>query len=82
MSFSEIYFTKDAEHIPLTKKIFDLFKAARRIPVASPKELYFTPSGAPEEVSRGKKALFLTVRKTSFIEKCPGTKGHLCCNYF
>jgi len=82
LNFSEIYFTKDAENFPLTKKIFGAFQNARKIPVSSPKALYFAAADAPEKVSRGKKALFLTVRKNNFIEKCPGTKGHLCCNYF
>jgi len=82
LNFSEIYFTKDAETFPLCRKIFDLFKNARKIPVTSPKELYFAAADGAEEVTRSKKALFLTVRKNDFIEKCPGTKGHLCCNYF
>ncbi|MEA2081153.1 MAG: DNA photolyase [Elusimicrobiota bacterium] len=82
LKFSEIYFTKDAENFPLSKKIFSAFKTARKIPVESPKELYFSPQNAPEKVSQSKKALFLTVKKNNFIEKCPGTKEHLCCNYF
>lgn len=82
LKFSEIYFTPDAENLTLSKKIFSLFKSARKIPVASAKELYFAPQNTPEEVTRAKKALFLTVKKNNFIEKCPGTRGHLCCNYF
>lgn len=28
------------------------------------------------------KALVLAEQKGSFISKCPGTQGHICCNYF
>ena len=82
LNFSEIYFTTDAENFPLTKKIFAAFPSAQRIPVSSPKALYFAEADAPEKVCLRKKSLFLTVRKNNFIEKCPGTTGHLCCNYF
>jgi len=82
LKFSEIYFTEDAEGLPLTEKIFALFKSAEKIALESAKELCFAPQNSPEEVTRAKKALFLTVKKNNFIEKCPGTDGHLCCNYF
>ena len=79
---SEIYLTQDALEYPVTKKILSAFPGAGLFYLKHPRELYFKPDKDPLEVSRAKKRLFLTVRKSSFLEKCPGTKEHLCCNYF
>ncbi len=35
-----------------------------------------------ETITKGKRALFLQKSKGPFIERCPGTKNALCCNYF
>ena len=34
-----------------------------------------------EPVSFGKRVLFLTQNRGSFVKKCPGTKSYLCCGY-
>jgi len=82
LKISEIYYTEDALFYPLTKKIFKKFKNSKLIKVKSPKELYFNPLKETGEIEKSKKRLFLTVRKGNFIEKCPGTKNYLCCNYY
>ncbi|KPK89659.1 hypothetical protein AMJ80_09490, partial [bacterium SM23_31] len=32
--------------------------------------------------TQGKRTLFLRRNRGPFIERCPGTKNHICCNYF
>ncbi len=82
LNFSKIYFTEDALKYPLARKIRKKFGKAQFLQIDSPKRLYFKPQNEPQTVTESKKALFLTTRKEGFVEKCPGTKGHLCCNYF
>ncbi|MCD6423131.1 MAG: hypothetical protein J7L42_03330 [Elusimicrobia bacterium] len=80
--FSKIFYTEDALSYPLTKKIFKQFPDAKRICIPHPSRLYFKPWKEIEKISQSKENLFLTTRKENFIDKCPGSKGHLCCNYF
>jgi len=80
-NFSKIYLTKDAENYPLTKKILKKISYAEKHYVF-PGDLHFKPHLEPALITESKKNLFLTVRKENFIEKCPGTPAHLCCNYF
>ncbi|MCD6413136.1 MAG: hypothetical protein J7L54_03210 [Elusimicrobia bacterium] len=82
LNFSKIYYTKDALNFPLSKKIIRRFADAKLVAVDSPRSLCFRAQKEPQTVSECKKNLFLTTRREGFIEKCPGTKGHLCCNYF
>lgn len=41
-------------------------------------------SGKPDEnsITKGKNVLYLRRNRGPFIERCPGTKNALCCNYF
>ena len=38
-------------------------------------------AAARDPVRAGKRALFLTRNKGSFLKKCPGTKSYICCGY-
>jgi len=43
--------------------------------------VYDTVSAAADPVRQGKKILFLTRNKGSFIKECPGTRTYTCCGY-
>ncbi|MFH1957732.1 MAG: spore photoproduct lyase family protein [bacterium] len=81
-NFSKIYLTEDAISYPLAGKIIGKCKNAKISYVKSPRELYFKPALNPEFIDESKHSLFLTARHENFLEKCPGTKENLCCNYF
>jgi len=81
-NFSEIYLTEDASSYPLTRQIIRKCENAKTSYVKSPRKLYFKPALNPDIINGSKHSLFLTTRKENFIEKCPGTKKNLCCNYF
>ena len=75
-----IYIDKEAKDNKITK---DILKKHPNIPneVISENEIkYFYRD--TELVDKSKKTLFLTINKGKFLKKCPGTKSHLCCNYY
>jgi spore photoproduct lyase len=49
--------------------------------VDSPESIYEMLMKSDDPVSLGKKSLFLTRNKGTFIRECPGTSNYTCCNY-
>ena len=49
--------------------------------VADAQIVYDAVSAAADPVRQGKKVLFLTRNKGSFIKACPGTREYTCCGY-
>jgi spore photoproduct lyase len=64
--------------------VAEVLKALRGIPVSiahSAGEVHRQLRTASDPIAAGKKTLFLTQNKGSFIKKCPGTKTYTCCGY-
>jgi spore photoproduct lyase len=59
----------------------------KRIPTASVTvirdvlQVYKTASTGHDPIAQGKRTLFLTQNRGSFLRKCPGTKSYICCGY-
>ena len=80
--FQEIIVERGSESSPI---FTNLTKALPHIPVkivdsiAGAAETSDLPSGS---FGKAKKNLVLTRHKGSFLKKCPGSDGQVCCNYF
>jgi spore photoproduct lyase len=64
--------------------VAEVLKALRGIPVLivhGAGEVHRHLRAASDPIAAGKKTLFLTQNKGSFIKKCPGTKAYTCCGY-
>ncbi|GAB4364010.1 MAG: hypothetical protein Kow009_00660 [Spirochaetales bacterium] len=70
---SRIYLTPEAEHLPsVNRALRSLGQPDYRI-VTAPAEI------PPEHQNQG--TLFITSYRGQTVNKCPGSRGHLCCNY-
>jgi spore photoproduct lyase len=72
----------------LTHRVLANLKEAEVVEVDGVKDpvregLMQASSTSPEELfTAGKRALYLTRHKGSWLKSCPGTSGHVCCNLF
>ncbi len=71
--FNKIYIQKGAASSLMAKETLKDFS---EIPSMIVEEPPFT-----ETLSQGKKILYLTENKSSFLKKCPGTPKYICCMY-
>ncbi len=79
---SEVFVTQDAiEHFK-TNEILRKLTHLSPVIITKLNQLRFNPLKNPYKIAFNKKRILLTIRKDKFIEKCPGTKNHLCCNYY
>ncbi len=77
-----VYYTEEALADPLTERVL------ARLPADIPRERLanrFDPlsgesANAAERISKGKRRLLLTRHLGHFLEACPGTQDHVCCN--
>jgi len=68
-----------------TSVVFNnLRKALPDVPmtVVASAEDYARRAQRTKEFSQGKRQLLLAAHKGSFLKKCPGSEGQVCCNYF
>lgn len=80
MNISTLYIDPAAVDYPETEAVRQRI-GARKVVVASPKEVFAAVSAADDVVLTGKQTLLLTVNKGPFVRKCPGTKYYRCCGY-
>ncbi len=73
---------------PMTARIRDKLSSAKFIEVDDLKDPVREGLLSDEKLSQdalftlGKRALYLTRHKGSWLKACPGTSGHVCCNLF
>ncbi len=71
--FERIYLTPEAETLPAVKHAFRYLGYPKYRIVES-------PMGIPTE-HQNQSTLFITSYRGQTVHKCPGSRGHLCCNY-
>lgn len=72
-AFRRIYFTPDAENLPACRR------ALERLSFIPAKQVSRKEDIPREHLNQG--TLFITVPRGRTVGPCPGSKGHLCCNY-
>ena len=77
-----IYIHEDVKNLPLTKEICRHYQNSQKLVVNQVKDIEKSLSLSLDPVTEGKKHLYLTKNRGSFVKKCPGTNGLICCNYY
>jgi spore photoproduct lyase len=80
MSIQKLYVDRQVADSPQIAPIAKRLGLAAEI-VPDAQAVYDTISAATDPVQQGKKVLFLTRNKGSFIKECPGTRAYTCCGY-
>ena len=80
MSIQKLYIDQQIADSPQVRLIAKRLGLAGEI-VPDVQTVYDTVSAAADPVRQGKKILFLTRNKGSFIKECPGTRTYTCCGY-
>jgi spore photoproduct lyase len=80
MSIQKLYIDQQIADSPQVRLIAKRLGLAGEI-VPDVQTVYDTVSTAADPVRQGKKILFLTRNKGSFIKECPGTRTYTCCGY-
>jgi spore photoproduct lyase len=80
MSIQKLYIDRQIADSPQVRLIAERLGLAGDI-VPDAQTVYDTVSAAADPVLQGKKVLFLTRNRGSFIKECPGTRNYTCCGY-
>ena len=71
--FDRIYLTEDALDLPRVRSVLNGLSSL-------PAETVGSKTDIPGEHMNAR-TLFITLPKGEIVDRCPGTRGHLCCNY-
>jgi len=77
-----IYIENSSRDSLIAKNIVSSADGANIFYIDSSEEILAKILKSPDPVNEGKKSLLVTENKGSFLKKCPGTKGMICCNYY
>lgn len=80
LTFSKLYIEQQVAHLPEVASIRSRLNIPSKI-VETGQNIFDWVSCADDSVREGKKLLFLTRNKGSFIKDCPGTRVYTCCGY-
>jgi spore photoproduct lyase len=80
MSIQRLYIDRQIADLPQVARIANRVGLTGEI-VPDAQAVYDSVSAAADPVRQGKKTLFLTRNKGSFIKECPGTRAYTCCGY-
>jgi spore photoproduct lyase len=80
MSIQKLYIDRQVADSPQVRLIAERLGLAGDI-VPHAQTVYDAVLAAADPVRQGKKVLFLTRNKGSFIKECPGTRAYTCCGY-
>lgn len=78
---SKIYIDEAVKDDPAVAEVLDALRGIPILTVHEAGEVHRRLGTASDPIGAGKRALFLTQNKGSFIKKCPGTKAYTCCGY-
>lgn len=78
----QIFVDEEALRFPLTKQILGRLPDVPVESVAESKQLDDAVAFFPDPIGEGKKTLWITRQKGSFIKPCPCTPRYIGCNYF
>lgn len=77
----KIYIDKEVKSWARTKEILDKYDGIEK-QVIDLDQNSLQIENQISLVDKSKKNILLTLNKGKFVKKCPGTKSHLCCNYY
>ncbi|MDI6704270.1 MAG: hypothetical protein QME40_06350 [bacterium] len=77
-----IYVERSVKDESITANILCKFSSVPIEYVENPKILIKKAALAKDAISKGKRRIFVTKYKGKVLKKCPGTKYHICCNYY
>ena len=73
LPFTRIYISPDARELPAAKRALARLSFLPVLPARSHSDI-------PEK-HRNKETLFITSTRGEAVGRCPGSRGHVCCNY-
>lgn len=77
-----IFIDEHLKEHPYVKSILNNLNTIPIQYISSDFDLKSLYSDTKDQITEGKKYLYLTENKGSFVKKCPGTNGFICCNYY
>ncbi|UCD85621.1 MAG: radical SAM protein [Deltaproteobacteria bacterium] len=77
-----IFIEKEAQDKELTRVILGNLPGVPVEYIEDPQDALGRVAKAQDPISDGKKLLLITNHPGTFVKKCPGTKIHICCNYY
>jgi spore photoproduct lyase len=75
-----IYIERDIAGLPYTQTILQNFPEARKEFISDIRELI--RQNKKTVFTKARQPLVLARQRGRFLEKCPGTREHICCNYY
>ncbi len=76
-----LFVDEAVKQLPLVAAIQKNLGITTPVMISEPAVFYDILSAQKEPVSDGKRMLFLTQNRGSFIKRCPGTRSYICCGY-
>lgn len=78
---SRIYIDEAVRQHPTVRTVQESLPAVPTSVVPDAAKVHEDLGAMRDPVGAGKRALFLTRNKGSFLRKCPGTRSYICCGY-
>jgi spore photoproduct lyase len=78
---SRLYIDEAVKHHPAVGTVQESLPAVPVSVVPNAMKIHESLSSTQDPIAAGKRALFLTRNKGSFLKRCPGTKSYICCGY-
>jgi len=78
---SKLYIDEAVRHHPTVGMVQESLPGVPTSVVPDARRVHEDLAGMRDPVGAGKRALFLTRNKGSFLKKCPGTRSYICCGY-
>jgi spore photoproduct lyase len=78
---SRIYIDEGVRHHPTVLTVQESLPDVPTAVVPDSAKVHEDLASMRDPVGAGKRVLFLTRNKGSFLKKCPGTKSYICCGY-
>jgi spore photoproduct lyase len=79
--FSRIFIEEAVRCHPIVRTVQKSLPGVPTAVVPDALKVHEVLSSARDPVGAGKRVLFLTRNRGSFLKKCPGTKSYICCGY-
>ncbi|MBW2259446.1 MAG: DNA photolyase [Deltaproteobacteria bacterium] len=78
---SRLYIDEAVRHHPTVGTVQESFPGVPTSIVPDAAKVHEDLAAMRDPVGAGKRVLFLTRNKGSFLKKCPGTRSYICCGY-
>ncbi len=78
---SKLYIDEAVKDYPAVGSVQESLTALPVFVVSDAVKVHEALTAKQDPIAAGKRVLFLTRNKGSFLKKCPGTKSYICCGY-